>query len=207
MRKRGRPARAAWEREDEPDLAVERILQAAEKAFVEVGVSGAGMEVIAATAGCSRGTLYRYFPTRHDLHLAYMKRTALEIQRSLQEAVASIADPRERLVAYILGAVRAVRTNPATAAWFEPGVAGVTTRMSRSGEVVEALTAAFVRAFPEPNRSSTENALRRRWIMRVVVSLLSDPAASAAEERTLVERYVVPALLVESTSRRRAVPD
>ncbi|TFG92791.1 MAG: TetR/AcrR family transcriptional regulator, partial [Myxococcales bacterium] len=53
------------------------------------------------------GTLYRYFPSRHALHVAYVRRTSLEIQRRLHEAVASVAEPRERLVEYMLGAVRA----------------------------------------------------------------------------------------------------
>ena len=33
----------AWGREERPELAVERILDAAEKAFIELGVSAVGM--------------------------------------------------------------------------------------------------------------------------------------------------------------------
>ena len=39
-----------------------------------------------------------------------------------------------------------------------------------------------------------EGELRSRWLVRVIVSLLSDPCAHAAEERVLVERFVAPGL-------------
>jgi AcrR family transcriptional regulator len=198
-----RPEGSSWTREDRPDLAIEKILHAAEKAFVELGVSAAGMAEIADAAGCSRGTLYRYFPSRHELHVAYVKRTSLEIQRRLHEAVAPIADPRERLAAYILGALRAVRSNPATAAWFEPGASAIAARMSRSAEVAETLTAAFAPDLLGSPRPGAERLLRRRWIVRVIVSLLSDPAESEAEERMLIERFVAPAFGPEDSAPSR----
>jgi AcrR family transcriptional regulator len=199
-----RPERETWTREDRPDLAIEKILQAAENAFVELGVPAAGMAEIADAAGCSRGTLYRYFPNRHELHVAYVKRTSLEIQKRLREAVASITDPRERIAEYIVGALRAVRSNPATAAWFEPGASGVASRMSRSAEVAETLMAAVAPELPGSAGPGAERRLRRRWIARVIVSLLSDPAKSEVEERMLIERFVVPAFVSGDAPPSRA---
>lgn len=43
------------------DLAIEKIFDGAGRAFVERGVSRSGIAKIAKFAGCSRGTLYRYF--------------------------------------------------------------------------------------------------------------------------------------------------
>ena len=59
-----------WVREEEPEMAVQRIFDGAARAFVDLGVWGAGMGQIADYVGCSRGTLYRYFKNRHDLHMA-----------------------------------------------------------------------------------------------------------------------------------------
>ena len=42
-------------REEQADLAVAKILDGAGQAFVELGVSGAGMGEIARYSGCSRG--------------------------------------------------------------------------------------------------------------------------------------------------------
>lgn len=187
----------AWMREDAPDLAAERILDAAEKAFVELGVSGAGMAKIATFAGCSRGTLYRYFESRHVLHLAYVERTARRIVERVRLAIRGIEDPRERLVQGVLLALREVRRNPGAAAWFEPGAAGIAARMSRSSEVVDALTTRFVAGLLGPRGAGRESRLRARWLVRVIVSLLTLPGASRAEERALVERFVAPSLLRE----------
>ena len=153
------------------------------------------MAAIADAAGCSRGTLYRYFRNRHELHLAYVKRAGRRIAASVREQLAGVDDPRERVIEYILSAVRAVRDNPGTAAWFEPGVFGLAARMSHSSEVVEHLTAAFgsdVLGLPGRGR---QHELRTRWLIRVILSLLLDPEENAAEERTLVERFVAPAWL------------
>jgi AcrR family transcriptional regulator len=187
-----------WGREDQPDLAVDRILDAAEKAFVERGVTAVGMADVAEFAGCSRGTLYRYFDGRHALHLAYVNREAARMVERLRDELGGVTDPRERLVEGILRAVREVRRNPATAAWFAPGTAQMAARMSRSSEVVDGLTQAFVSALLGRGRSrDSERRLRARWLVRVIVSFLALPAASPAEERALVERFVAPALLGE----------
>ena len=185
---------SGWTREDRPDLAGEKILDAAGKAFVELGVSGAGMAQIAEYAGCSRGTLYRYFKNRHELHLAYVDRTARRISRSVRTSVASIEDPRARLVEWVLRTVHEVRQDPAAMAWFEPGTAGIAARMSRSSEVVESLNVAVVsEVLGEP----LEEARRRlviRWLVRVITSLLTLPEETPAEERALIERFVIPGL-------------
>ena len=75
----------AWLREEQADLAVDKILAAASQAFVELGVSRTGMGQIARFAGCSRGTLYRYFKNRHELYLAYINRAALDLANQLKD--------------------------------------------------------------------------------------------------------------------------
>jgi len=188
---------AGWSREPRPDHAVRRILDAAEKVFVERGVSAAGMAEIADAAGCSRGTLYRYFPSRHALHLAYVDREARRIVGTVRERVRGVRDPRERTIEFVLATLREVRARPGTAAWFDPGASGMAARMSRASEVIESLTGAV----GEPLLGGGEGGavgrdrLRGRWLVRVIVSLLADPEPDEAAERALVERFVAPTLL------------
>ena len=184
----------AWLREDRPDLAVEKILDAAEKAFVERGVSAAGMAEIAEAAGCSRGTIYCYFKNRHELHLAYVKRAARVIQDRVREQVAGVDDPAARVVEYVLCAVREVRQNPGTAAWFKPAASGLGARMSQASEVMETLMSNFAAQPLAPGLPDEETRLRARWIIRIIVSLLSNPGESEDEERALIERFVAPLL-------------
>ena len=186
-----------WTRKEQPDLAAARILDAAEKAFIEKGVSAAGMAEIAEAAGCSRGTLYRYFPNRHELHLAYVEREALSIARRVRDATAQIEDAQERLVEYVLGALHEVRANPGTAAWFTPAASGMAARMSRSSEVIRSFTTGFVARMLGPDSEDPEVALRARWLERIILSLLAVPGASPAEEREMIERFVAPAVLAD----------
>lgn len=185
----------AWLREDRPDVAVEKILDGAERAFIELGVSRAGMANIAEYAGCSRGTLYRYFGSRHELHLAYINRSAIGLVARLRAGLAAIEDPGERLVEGIIRAVREVRDDPATAAWFAPAESGIAARMSRCSEVIDALARAFVAQLLAPSDENEQGHLASRWLVRIIISLLTLPGEDAAEERALVERFVAPALL------------
>ena len=185
----------SWLREDRPDLAAEKILDAAEKAFIEIGVSAVGMAEIADAAGCSRGTLYRYFSNRHELHLAYVKRAALAIQERVRRQANSVDDPEARVVEYILCAVREVRRNPGTAAWFEPNASGIGARMSQASEIVETLMTTFAAEHLGAGLAGRDAELRARWIIRVIISILTNPGENEAEERELIERFVAPILV------------
>jgi AcrR family transcriptional regulator len=182
-----------WLREEQPELATEKILDAAEKVFVELGVSAAGMADVAEAAGCSRGTLYRYFGSRHELHLAFVERAARRIVERIQREISSLDDPRARLVESVVLSLRLVRENPGTNAWFAPGVSELAARMSRSSEVVGLLTEAFASAVPGV-QGSAQSRLAARWVVRVILSFLSDPGRDDAEERALIERFVAPVL-------------
>jgi AcrR family transcriptional regulator len=188
---------SAWLREEQADLAVDKILAAASQAFVDLGVSRTGMGHIAQYAGCSRGTLYRYFKNRHELHLAYINRAARDLSNRLNAELAAITDPEERLIEGIVRAVDEVRKTPGTAAWFAPGDSGIAARMSRSSEVVESAAESFVEALLDPRGDDPSSRLRARWLVRVVISLLTLPGENESEERALIARFVAPALIAD----------
>lgn len=155
-------------------MSPERILDAAAALFAERGVNAVGMGEVARAAGCSRATLYRYFPDRRSLHVAFVHREARRIGRLL---------PTDDLSSAVLEAVRLVRGRPELLAWFGAADAGTTADIALSSEVIEALG---LSAVGDPDAA--------RWLVRVIVSLLMVPGRDAAEERALVERFVVPVL-------------
>jgi len=194
----------AWLREEQEELAASKILEAASRAFTDLGVSRTGMGDIARYAGCSRGTLYRYFKTRHALHLAYVNHMAVELAARVALDVESIADPRERLIEGVLRSIHEVRSRPDTAAWFTPGEAGVVASVTRGSEVIDAISAGFVGRLltgerladaKHTRRPSEEDELPARWLVRVIVSLLSMPGRDEEEEREMVRRFVAPAMV------------
>jgi AcrR family transcriptional regulator len=153
-------------------MSPEEILDAAARLFAERGVNAVGMGEVARAAGCSRATLYRYFADRHELHRAFVHREAHRIG-----ALIPTGDPAEA----VLAAVREVRARPELLAWFGAADAGTTAELAQSRAVIEAL-------------AGVGDEAAARWLVRVVVSLLIVPGRDDAEERELVERFIVPAL-------------
>ena len=146
-----------------------RILDAAADLFAARGVSDVGMGELARAAGCSRATLYRYFPDRHRLHLAFVQREVRRIG-----AVLPAGDPVEA----VLAALAEVRARPELLAWFGAADAGTTAEIAQSDAVIGMLG----------------DEVTARLLVRVIVSLLIVPGRDAAEEREIVERFVVPAV-------------
>lgn len=150
-------------------MTTEEILDAAAGLFADRGVNAVGMGEVARAAGCSRATLYRYFPDRHALHVAFVQREARRIGALL---------PTDDLVEAILAALREVRARPELIAWFGAADAGTTAELAQSDAVVAMLG--------DPDTA--------RWLVRVIVSLLIVPGRDAADERAMVERFVVPVI-------------
>jgi AcrR family transcriptional regulator len=170
-----------WLGEERGKLAPERILDAAGDLFAERGVGPVGMGEIAKAAGCSRATLYRYFADREELHTAFVHREARRVGGEVATAVAGIDDPTRLVTEAVLVAVRRVRETPTLAAWFAEGDAARTAALAQPSAVIEALGMSVV---DDPDDA--------RWLVRVILSLLTVPGRDDEDERAMVERYVAP---------------
>jgi AcrR family transcriptional regulator len=189
----------SWLEEPKRDLAAERILDAAAELFRTNGVAATGMAEVATAAGCSRATLYRYFENRQALRVAFVHREARRIGAVVAEQTAAIEDLDQRIVEAVLAALRAVRGEPTLAAWFRQGDASIATELAHSSDVIAALSASFGAG---PGGGPLGDGPEARWLVRVIVSLLTVPGADEAEERALLERFVAPALTGDYRSSR-----
>jgi AcrR family transcriptional regulator len=61
----------------------EQILSAAERVVIDRGLGAATTRVIAETAGCAEGSIYRYFPHKHALFIEVIKRRYPEFMNVL----------------------------------------------------------------------------------------------------------------------------
>jgi AcrR family transcriptional regulator len=77
----------------------ERILDTAFRLFYERGVRGVGVDTIIAESGVAKATLYKHFPSKDDLVLAYLDRADTAWRAALRSAAeAAGPTPREQLV-------------------------------------------------------------------------------------------------------------
>ena len=171
-------------------MAADRILDAAEELYTQRDPASIGMNEIARAAGCSRATLYRYFENREALRTAYVHRETHRLSREIKQRIDGVDDPRERLIASIAVTLRMVRDSPALASWFavtRPPIGG---EMAGQSEVITALAAAFVNSLGAEDPATIER--RARWVVRVITSLLMFPGQDEADERAMIEEFVVP---------------
>ena len=175
------------------EVAADRILNAAGELFSKKDAATVGMHEIASAAGCSRATLYRYFENRDALHTAYVHRESYRVYRETTEQIAAVVDPRERLIEGILTSLRNVRERPALASWFAATQRPIGGEIAEQSQVIESLTKAFLASLgPDDPDLAGQSA---RWLVRVMTSLLLFPGHNEADERSMLEQFVVPAVL------------
>ncbi len=177
------------------------LLDAAGLAFAEHGVSRATMIDVARQAGCSRATLYRYFPNRDALRLGYVHRATRRIAEVVAPGptVVGVA----AMVDLIMGGIAAVRDDPLLAVWFEPENLAIPIAVSQSSELLQAMTTGLARELDSDVRSLAEIELRGAWLLRCIISFLAMPAETDDVERAMLETFVAP-LLIPLSDRRRS---
>jgi hypothetical protein len=150
------------------EVAADRILDAAGELFAQQEAATVGMHEMASAAGCSRATLYR----------------------EMTEQISSVVDPRERLIEGMMASMRNVRESPALASWFATTQRPIGAEMAEQSEVIRALTEAFVISLGPDDPDVV--AHRARWLVRVMTSLFLFPGHDEADERAMLEEFVVP---------------
>ena len=160
------------------------------------------MHEIASAAGCSRATLYRYFENREALYTAYVHRESYRLYQEMTEQITALTDPRERLIEGILASLRNVRESPALTSWFATTQRPIGAEMAENSEVIKALTEAFVISLGSDGDNPAVVAHRARWLVRVMTSLMLFPGHDDADERAMLEEFVVPIMLPS----RQALP-
>ena len=79
----------------------EEILDAATAQFAKHGYPNTDVESVAEKLGVGKGTIYRYFPTKSELFLAAVDRGMHRLTERVNQAVATVADPIDRIVSAI----------------------------------------------------------------------------------------------------------
>jgi AcrR family transcriptional regulator len=90
----------------------ERILTAGLTLIGRRGVRRLGMREIAESAGVSRGTLYRYFPSKDHVLAAAADYDGQRFSDGLDEVLAAAGTPEERVTSFMAYAFDFIRSHP-----------------------------------------------------------------------------------------------
>jgi AcrR family transcriptional regulator len=107
LRKRGRPRN-----EDHLARRREEILDMAARVFAERGFQKTDLQEVADALGIGKGTVYRYFPSKHDLFLAAVDRGMRLLLESLKTEAEKFADPLDQFAQAIRSYLAFFDTHP-----------------------------------------------------------------------------------------------
>jgi AcrR family transcriptional regulator len=149
--------------------ARERILDTAAKLFYEEGVRAVGLQQVIDACGCGKSLLYREFPSKDDLVVAWLQRCRGTWRELVASATAGLEDdPAAQLVAII----RAAATEVA-----EPHARGCALRNTHA-------------EFPDPAHPAHQVAVEHVAAMRDELHALAR-RTTAADPDTLADRLML----------------
>jgi len=168
-------------RPDPLERTRQRILAGALRAIARHGLAKLGMSDVSAAAGVSRGTLYRYFPTREALLEDLAAHVQEKLVADLQVAPAVRGNLESRLLASIRQVTTQIARDPAIRRLIETEPAFVLAYAQERRSAIRAVVDRLLAPPFVPNtRRKLDASLRRdlsEWLARALVSavLFPDP--------------------------------
>jgi AcrR family transcriptional regulator len=183
------------------DEARRRIVDAATACIDRVGLAKTSLSDVAAEAGVTRQTVYRYFPRLADILSAVALARVEEFARRMERHLASFGSAAEVAVESVVFGVRTVPDEPYLGLLLQAGETDFFT-VAVTSPMSFALGARILRNVPVDWPAAgitTDKDLQglAEILMRLFISFLqypSTPALTDDELRTLVRRWIGPAL-------------
>jgi AcrR family transcriptional regulator len=206
---RARPGRTRAWAGDPPTLhaaARERLLDAAVRCIARAGMPAANIAAVAAEAGVSRPTVYRYFADQQALVEATLLHAARELTERLGARLRQLSAPAEMAVEAVRFTLREIPRVPVLGAMWREAVLATNVVASITRRPVLDLGRIAVKDLVRAAGWSGEAADEAVEVMlRMLLSLLAapEPRRSDAALRAFLMRRLVPALEL-STPRRNS---
>jgi AcrR family transcriptional regulator len=190
--------REAWDgNPPERTAARERLLEVAARCVARNGIAATGIAHVAAEAGVSRPTVYRYFKDREELIRSVLLQAGLRLANDVQQHIRMVSDPGEKAVEATLFSLRAIRQNPVLRQVWQPAMfdanvlhgftqpASITFTRIAFGDIIETV-----------GWDETEAAEAMELMLRMILSLLAAPEPHRTEQELggFLRRRLVPAL-------------
>jgi len=78
----------------------DKVFQTAARLFYQHGYRAVGVDTLAAESGIGKMTLYRHYPSKDDLIVAYLKDSNEIFWRNFEEITKGVSTPRAKLLAF-----------------------------------------------------------------------------------------------------------
>ena len=88
----------------------DKVFKTAARLFYQHGYRAIGVDTIAAEAGIGKMTLYRHYPSKDDLIVAYLKDSNELFWNNFEQITKNAPSPREKLLAFFQGLQDYVKT-------------------------------------------------------------------------------------------------
>lgn len=190
---------------------IDRVLSVTGEEAQRVGPERIRMGEIAARAGVSRASLYRYFANKDDLIQAYTMREFDRLFARIDEEMEPYSSFEDRLGAAFAYAIPAMREHPVFAALLELAERQIMRVTLQSGEVLGHARDLVLERLNQSVRAGRiqidqfDATVTGELIARLVISLLTTPESIARldtgeDARDFAKRYVLP-MVADMSSR------
>ncbi|MGF7238657.1 MAG: TetR/AcrR family transcriptional regulator [Frankia sp.] len=186
------------------DEARRRLVAATARCIVRRGSARLPIDDIAAEAGVSRSTVYRYFKTRDDLILGVL---LSRIDLAMEHLVHSLPHPDDAALAIpdlILNSVDLIGGDEVNVALYSEDSRSLVTALEMTSEpIVDGIhryVGPLLEGWQADGQLRSDLDIREtvRWLNTVALLLLAPPWSGRSRDamRTFLERYLVRALVV-----------
>src|SRR5436305_6406514 len=157
--------------------SADRVLDAALACVGRVGLAKTTLDDVAREAGCARATVYRYFPGKQQLLVAFVGREVERLQHRILDAAGDAATLGDTAVTVITTAARALQAHRALVfvAEHEPELLLPFLEFERQSAVLGAAASLVAPAFERflPIDRATRLG---EWLARITVAYLCCPS-------------------------------
>ncbi len=193
-----RPPKPAWDGNPPQAAAARaRLLEATCRCIEREGLSGASIAAIAAEAGVSRQTVYRYFSGRDELAKRAIFSTAETLRARIASHVALLTDPADVVVeALVLGLGEIRSDGVLRAIWDSASPDGTVAEIFTHPTGIAWMGQVMARGIELAGWSQADADSAMDFVLRVGLSLLisTPPERSDDELRAFLYRHLIPGL-------------
>jgi len=191
-------SREAWGGDPpQPAAARQRLLDATARCIARDGVAATSVAAIAAEAGVSRQTVYRYFDRRGDLVAGALFGATEAVRVKIGVAIAALEDPADMIVETLLLGLAEVQSNPIFRAVWDSSRLGGSVPMAFTEPRGIALVRDYIApAIEAAGWNDADAEVGAELILRMFLSLVISPYPERTPEelRAFLYRHLIPGL-------------